>query len=422
MRRFLIILFVLLLIGVGVWYFFFRKTADGTPVASGNVFQTFFSKNNTPVTPEGTTVAGAPGTEPTVVTPVLPVASRFSTVADFPVAGYVVFDRTKTITIPPPAETPNAKPTTQTLVEHYIRFVSRRNGYVYEIKDGGQVTQISNIYIPNVYEATFTADGTVALVRFLRDDNRTIATYAIPVPEANLDGSRSQLEGTYFADGIDSLALSPDQKTVLSVLKTGNGSQFITSTLINATRKELFSHAFESWLPQWEGKTVYLQTKASASAPGYLYRLDSAAKRLTKILGDIAGLTASVSPKETYALYSASTNTGFTSSILTLKTGAVRNLSISVLPEKCGWISNENLVCAGATYLESASYPDAWYLGTTRLHDALYRIYTSTGGYDTLDEGSEWSYDATHLSVDEGQSRLYFIDKTTGLLWRYQYR
>lgn len=418
MRRFLIILLILFLVGIGVWYFFFRKTHDGTSIEEQHVFQAFFSRNissGTP-TPQGV------GVEPFVETPTIAATSQFSPVADFPVAGYIAFDRTKTITIPPPTETPNAKPTTQTLVEHYIRFVSRRNGYVYEIKDGGQTTQISNVYIPNVYEASFTTDGSVAIIRFLRSDNRTVATYSIPVPEANLDGTRTQTEGAYFSDNVDSFTLSPDQKTVLSVFKTGSGSQFVTSTITNTNRKEFFSHAFESWLPQWKGKGVYLQTKASAFASGFLYRIDNNTKRLVKIIGDTLGLTTSISPQETYTLYSISVDNTFKSSILALKTGVVRTLSIAVLPEKCVWISNENLVCAGTSYPESAPYPDAWYAGTIHFHDSLYRIYTNTGGYDVLDEGNEWSYDAINLSVNEEQSRIYFIDKTTGILWRYEYR
>lgn len=415
MRRFLLILLILIVLGTSAWYFFFRSNSTPAATPTENIFQRFFSRTSDL---PGTTLPGD-GTEPVVETPPLAPTSRFAALTSFPIAGYISFERTKTITIP--AADPKQKPATQTVTEHFLRFVSRTNGYVYEIKDGGAITQISNAYVPNVYEAVFTPDGKTAVVRFLRDDSRTIATYSIPIPEPNPDGTRTQAEGTYFPDGIASVALSADGALLAQLVPTAQGATLITSTTKGAARKELLKTSFENWLPLWGGSTPYLQTKASAFAPGFLYRVDATNQRLVKVLGDIAGLTTSLSPKATYLLYSQSTTDRFTTSLVTMKTGGQRPLGVAVLPEKCAWLANEDMLCAGSSTLPAAVYPDAWYAGTLRFNDSLYRVYSGIATYDILDGGSEWSYDAINLSVNERTQTLYFIDKQTGLLWQFDY-
>jgi len=410
MRRIFIVIVLLVLVGGGVWFFFVRgKNSTDNPVA--NVFQSFFPLDDTNnAIPDGLITEGEDSSQTLSV-------ERFTQISPRPVAGYSIFALTNTITTPNPD--PKLKPIVTTVTDHYLRYVSRANGFVYEIKNTESPIQVSNITIPNIYEAVFANNNTVALLRFLKQDNQTIATYSVPIPPLNPNGKRTQLAGVYLPDAIDSLVVSPDSKQVARLTNETSGALISTSTPSNTAKKDLIRTPFKEWLLQWPTQsTVFVQTKASSLANGYLYQVDSAAGRLRRVIGDVPGLTTSVSPGGEYVLYSQSIQDSFVSRLFNTKTGTTTNLSLAILPEKCVWYTNNDLICAGNNTVTEAVYPDAWYAGLTHFQDQLYRINTATNTYTVLYEGSPRNFDMTNLKLDEGKNLLYFIDKTTGLLWK----
>ena len=117
--------------------------------------------------------------------------------------------------------------------------MSRANSYVYEITNNETPLQISNVYIPNIYEAVFGDKMNTALLRFLRSDQRTIATYSVPIPSENPDGSRTQKEGAYLPDGILQAVLSPDASQ-LAYLTQNNTGATITFIPLGSSKKSTF--------------------------------------------------------------------------------------------------------------------------------------------------------------------------------------
>ena len=103
------------------------------------------------------------------------------------------------------------------------------------------------------------------------------------------------------------------------------------------------------------------------------------------------------------------------------KSNTTRTLNLTILPEKCVWLQNEDLMCAGNTTVPTGEYPDAWYQGTVSLSDQLYRISTATLTYDTLYDASSKQFDMTNLAVNEITRNVYFVDKPTGILWKFEY-
>ncbi len=419
MRKiFFIILGLLVVASVG-WYIYAKRhqTEDGIPAVTD--FGAFFpiGANTTPNIP-GTLPTGAE----TVAENTTPIASPFKQLSPDAVAGFSAYTATVTTTIPADPSIPKSKPTTQITTKHLLRYVARSNGYVYEIEDSSMPLQISNVYIPNIYEASFGDKFATALLRFLRADQRTIATYSVPVPPPNPDNTRTQKEGLYFSDNISALAPSPDGAQVARITNETNGALLSVTNTVNTKKIDILRTPFREWILSWPtAKSIYLQTKASAQVPGFLYRVDTTEKKLRRVLGNINGLTASVSPSGTYIIYSQNSGNSFVTKLLNTKTNTTRNLSLTILPEKCTWLKSEDLICAGNTSVPEAAYPDAWYQGTVTFSDQLYRIYTSAALYDTLYDNSGTSYDMTNLSVDETLGVAYFIDKQTGILWQYSY-
>jgi hypothetical protein len=421
MRKVLIVIIAVVILGSVGWYIYAksRQTAPGVPSITD--FSAFFptGEQNDPTAFDGILNPTLSTDETSVDVGDSALApSRFKQLSPHPVAGFSPYTISTQVTVP--ATDPKAKPTVQTIIKHYLRYVARSSGYVYEIEEGGVPLQISNVYIPNIYEALFGDGRSTALLRFLRSDQRTIATYSVPIPPLNPTGTRTQKEGAYFPDNIIQSVVSPDGTTVARLTRDSSGALLSLTSLTNTKKVDLLRTSFSEWILQWPTtKTLYLQTKASAQVPGYLYKMDTTEKRLRRVLGDINGLTTLVSPSGTYILYSQQGNNSFVTRLLNTKTNTTTTLSVAVLPEKCTWLANEELLCAGGTTVPEAAYPDAWYMGTVSFTDVLYRIYPSTMLYDTV--ASDGFYDMTQLAADETTRTLYFIDKKTGLLWQTSY-
>jgi hypothetical protein len=419
MRRILLILFIIIIAVAGGWYWFAKshQTAPGVPAITD--FSAFFPIGDTgdPSTIDGLLQDTIAGTSTATTIP-----SAFTQLSPQAVAGFSSF--TKPITIITPADPliPKSKPTTQILNKDFVRYVSRGNGYVYEIEENETPLQISNVYIPNIYETVFGDNFNTALLRFLRDDQRTIATYSVPIPPPNPDGTRTQKEGVYLPENMQQVVTSPDKKQIAYLTTSTSGATISLASLTNTKRVALIQTPFREWLLSWPNtKNLYLQTKPSATVFGYLYRIDTTEKKLRRVLGDINGLTTSVSPSGLYVLYSQHTDGGFITRILNTKSNTTRTLNLTILPEKCVWLQNEDLMCAGNTTVPTGEYPDAWYQGTVSLSDQLYRISTATLTYDTLYDASSKQFDMTNLAVNEITRNVYFVDKPTGILWKFEY-
>lgn len=420
-RQKIIFISIAVIIGGGLWWYF-SSPAPTTPTSDGpkSTIGRFFPKAEPGPLPKDDTAGTAQktdtGPQKTVVQ-----QGPFRQLTNDPVAGFIFFKRSTPVSTAVAGETP------KTIQEYVLRYVSRDNGYVYEITTEGSAVGITNILIPNIYEAIFTPDGKNVLERFLRSDNQTIGSYIVPIPEQNPDGTRTQREGIYLSDNITSVAVAPDGKKFAAVIPNGDSAGVFTFTVpengsTTTIAKEIFRSPFTEWLITWpQQKAIFMQTKASSGSEGFLYNLDNITVKLRRMLGNINGLTTSVSPSKKYILYSQSTNVGINTSLYTVDTGTIIPIGHNILPEKCVWKSDENLICAGNDSIEDSSYPDSWYAGVTHFTDTIYAINTNTGSFDIPSGGQNTPYDITNLQVDESNYKLYFIDKKTGLLWRFQY-
>ncbi|MBP6858157.1 MAG: hypothetical protein KBC11_03170 [Candidatus Pacebacteria bacterium] len=412
MRRILIILIILGITAGAVWYFEFRKTSSTTE-DSGGIFKSFFPLGgNGDINTDSDNQVSDITNQDNVVSS----SSPFKQLTTRPIAGFTVFSKTSKITIPP--IDPKGKPTVETVTNNFIRYVARQSGFVYEIKDDGNPLQISNIFIPSIYEAQFADNADTAILRFLKEDGQTIGAYSVPIPPENTDGSRTQKEGVFLPDNIKSLAISPDTKELVRLTEIQTQGVVTTSSSFDKNKKELTISPLKEWLLSWPTKDVYMQSKATGTVDGFLYKIEGD-RRLRRIIGNVKGLTTSVSPSGNFILYSETLGTSFQTKIMNIKTGSIKNTNLSILPEKCTWLQNDDLICAGSSSVEQGIYPDVWYAGLISFSDQIYRIYTANNIFDVLYTGDQGSFDMTNLSVDENRNLLFFINKRTGILWQF---
>lgn len=417
MKKVFVFIFFILILGGGFYLYKNKKNNPNTPILSAIFPEGGFIN---PKKDDLKDIEGDVSSEenPQISGENITSNSKFKQLTTNPVAGYTSFNIEIKKNIPADPNIPKSKPSSEIIKKHLLRYVSRASGYIYEISDGEIPLQISNIYIPNIYEAYFIDNNKTAILRHLRSDKKTIASYSLPIPEENTDGTRTQKDGLYLPENIKSMAISPDTKSLVRLINYPNLTTVNTTSSTNTKNVEIFNSQLKEWLPFWSNQKIYLQTKASYVSPGYLYQV-GINKSLKRILGDIKGLTVSISPSGNYIIYSESVSNNIVLNILNTKDGSVQKTSLNVLPEKCTWLKNDDLICAGGG-VPAGNYPDDWYMGTKSFSDNLYKIYTSTNIFDVIYDQSN-SFDMTNLSLNENSSILYFIDKNTGYLWSMKY-
>lgn len=408
MKKVLIFILITVFVGFGVWWFFIRPNTDVATVPE--IFKPLFPKGDQVVpidTSEGENpIEGVISEEN---------RGRLTQITTVPIAGFTLYQEPKQVKI----SGTDSKITTQTINEEVLRYVHRRSGYIFERRNGEDAVQVSNIFLANIYEAVFGDKGKSVALRFLQDDGQTIGTYIVPIPDEKEDGTRDQKQGLFLVNNIEQFVKGPDMQNHARLTISGGNGIITTASFNNKNVAEVLRFPFTEWILQWPlTNTLYVQTKASARIPGYLYAINTKDKILKRVLGNINGLTTNVSPSGSYIIYSQSTQERFNTYIYSTKTAQFFRLDPYILPEKCTWTQIENLICAGSSNIVASAYPDSWYAGLTKFTDSFYRISVSTGLIETLFEPVIEDFDAINLQSDPREEYVYFTDKTTGILWR----
>lgn len=436
LKKFLIAILVIILLGAGIVAYFFlfsnKKTETGAPTFSIGDFFPFGDNGTTP--PGNGDGTEQPGTDIPIPTesdePVKP--PKLHMVNQGPVAGAVVYDVVREIKpVDPNAVGLDGKPLPiQTEPATMVRYIETATGHVDETYlDDVEIKKITNTTIPQIAEGFFAGKGGLnALLRYANDSDGSIQTFSGTIPVApKKDGTLdTTLRGSYLTQDITTMSVSPDRINIFTVANSGTGS-IGTISLPDGTKKtQLFSLAFTEWTSQWPStKFVTLTTKPSVKVPGYLYSIDVTTKTMKKIIGGVLGLTTNTSPDMKNVLFSRSENGSVVISVYNITAKSVLPLpGATTLPEKCVWQSTTILYCAVPTYIPNGDYPDIWYQGGITFVDQIYKINLSD--YSAVSIGNPSaigaSIDAINLSVDPANTFLIFTNKKDGALWSLDLR
>jgi hypothetical protein len=417
----ILIIIGILLIALGAWVYIVSNkspatNADGTPKGVlGSLFP-FGSGSGT--APDGETPGTGVPDGTTDETPAPASDSRFAQITKNPTAGFIV------VVPPPPAPVKKGTvvpvATTATIVYSTVRYAEAGTGYIYDANaKGANTTKASGTVIARTAQAYFGDNGATVILRYIKTDNRTIATYLgriVPGVGALFAGD---LKGDFLADNIADLVMSPDGKSFLYLSPVTDGSVGTTMKTDGTGKKQTFASPFSEWLLDWSAAGTTVTTKASGVARGYAY-IASANGAFSKIVGDVSGLTTKMSPDGKNVLYSVSSGTGLVLRIKHLKDGSDVSTGLSTLAEKCAWTADSlTIYCGASSALDAGVYPDAWYQGTAHFNDSIWKIAAASGMTTLLSDGEGYYLDMTHLALDSKNGFLFFINKTDGSLWSF---
>ena len=351
---------------------------------------------------------------------------RLSKVSSMPIAGYGIFmkerymGKAEEATEPPSPLGGSVAKSTEFVPA--LRYAERATGNVYQtFADKIEERKLTSTVIPQVYEASFGEDS--ILMRYLKEDAKTIETFAGKLPKEILGGDAvgpTEMEGSFLPENIIDLSLSPDKLLIFYLFKSGDNAVGITASAKGDQKNQIFSSPFTEWLSQWpNARMITLNTKPSSNSPGYLYSIDPSTKRMTKILGGINGLTSLTSPSGKSVLYTDSRLSLFAYDPSTKNSVS---LGIRTLPEKCVWDkASIYLYCAVPKNIKGTNYPDIWYRGEVSFSDEVLKINTENGNTTKLADPAEFQsgeeMDGIKLSLDQAENYLFFINKKDSFLW-----
>ena len=329
--------------------------------------------------------------------------SKIRMLSQIPVAGFGVMEATST---------------------KMARYIERASGNVYEIGVDEETARrrLTNTTIPRIREAFFTQNGAGVIIRYLKDDNKTIETYSASIPtQGQTPNESGELKVVFLPQNISSLAVSPDGKKIFYIVEFNEGTLGFVSNTLNESKQQIFNSPLTEWIASWpQEKTIFLTTKPSGGVSGYSFSLNTTTKVFEKILGGV-GLTSLVSPNGKLMLFSSSGETGIALSIYDIKNKTTVALNARTLPEKCVWTADSaKIYCAVPTNTVLSKLPDTWYQGKFFFSDRIWLINPADGSgsiiADLKDETGK-NIDAINLSADKKGNNLFFVNKIDQSLW-----
>lgn len=453
MKKFLLTLFIILILAAGAyWYFFMRVALDDT--TGPETPQTGFVPINRPggLTGEGqgtapgqtnneqgTSTVQVPGTQLKIPT--------LRLLSDTPVSGYGASTTGK-------LKAPAASSTTA------IRWTDRGRGNVYEaLGNTLDITTLSNTVVPKLYESLWNKNLTGFIAFGLSDDDSgndslngvyaelrsrnipqiktatstgtastsTVSTPQNTQPVIQYNGSSLtpyELKGKSLPEDIITYAVSPKKDRVFLIIKENGSGIGYTMNFDGSKATKIFTTPMTQINADWPSENVIaITTKGAADSGGFLYFVDPKTGIWKKILGPLPGLSAKVSTDAKHVFLSVAGNANnIISSIYTIQTGKGEDAVVRTLADKCVWgnFFKEMVYCAVPSQPIAGTYPDDWYIGNVSFVDKIWAINSLTNEITLISsivDTSDRVIDAFNLGLDEKDDFLIFMNKDDLSLW-----
>jgi len=404
------VVLVLFLAGLVGYYFVLKNKQTGSDVGKPLTFKNFF-----PFGGDGTNTTGGGGILPEDIRPVInngqkPLVNydvKLRKVSAESTAGFGLFDSKLGTT---------------------LRYIEKATGHIYEADlFSPREERLSNTTLPKVYTAQWGGSSSTLIAQKLQDDNETVETYSLNLklntdPRNDLSTStKHSTVGTLLVSNIDGVSVSGQN---LFYTVTGeNGSLGYLSTINGNAGKQVWNSPIRELIVQnINNTTVALTTKPYPEVNGYLYFLNTSSGAVTKIIGNISGLTTLTSPDAKKVLIlSQSGSNKLTSYTIADRTSA--DLNPSTFPEKCVWSKKDtNIVyCAVSKEILGVMALTNWYLGAVQFNDDIwkYDMKANTANIiaDLSSENGGEPLDVMKPALSDNERYMVFMNKRNGSLW-----
>ncbi len=300
-----------------------------------------------------------------------------------------------------------------------VRFIEKINGHTYDIELFSPTeTPISKETLGAVYKGVWTASGNGVLIQQLEDNNEIINTQGISIKASTTPEALATVSTVEFPTQIKQIYTSGEN--FLYAIENQNSTMLYTNDVFNKKSKQVWSSPIKELSFQYiNAKTAVAYTKPAQFIKGYAYTINLDTGRSTKIIGDIPGLSLSVSPNGENSIF-ISQNENI--SMFFKSKATTSPLYPETLPEKCVWSRKDQNIayCAVPKTNLTGQSMTSWYLGVEMFSDSLWKYNLKNNiSIKLVDLKTETGQDIDVIEplLSQKEDYLIFINKRDKILW-----
>jgi hypothetical protein len=402
----IILLIFILITGTLIFYYFSNGNAPAqnpqniTP-AQGNLFGNTPSNGNAVVS---TTTGGeAPAVSPAQI------SAKLIQIYKNPTSGSIFFTNKNN--------------------QNVLRFISRASGNAYEYlpeSQTGEPIRITNTTIPKIQEAVWSSVGDNLVLRYLDSDTDNIVSFSAKIKiSTTTPDSTGEITGTFLTTNIKEAVINPKGDKIFGLLEKNDksGSYGIVYSFNDTSKKQTFDSPVSFWNISWPKENIItFTTKPSFNDLGYLFFFNTQTGEMSRVLGDVLGMSTLTNSDTSLVAYSKSQSGSFSLDIYDIKNKINRSFRMPTLADKCVWgIKNIHILyCAVPQNIPAGVYPDDWNQGLALFSDNIWMIDAETGTTKLIYQigsNESASIDAVDLKISSDDQYLTFSNKADLSLW-----
>lgn len=396
----LVIVLTLLLVGIGIYFFFPTFTKIGTLAPNDN--SPLFGNLSDDI--NGSSVSA---TSSAPLTPSFPQEG-----SQVPIGQEVGFQAFKIgdyqVSSVQPLDFKVGTTSTTTL----LLSIGKGSGTVRMYDPQTNTTSIvGTISVPNIVASGFTSNSTYVVVQ--SQENDTLKTIVLKNEPRTLKEERF-FSPIFSASNINSFFI--EGNTIYFIEKIQSGSELYMYVPSTGKRTLLYRGVFSDLYGFSRQGNIFLSTKAAVGTQGFIFKLDTKNSLMTKLTSGIALLGV---PNQTgnFILITEFYENSAEAGLLEVATKERNFLSLETLKEKCvPDFSTKTFMFCGVPQTIPQNMPDAWYMGKVSTNDTLYLIDTEQGSLSTL-ASTEEVVDVLSPHSSQYSGILTFINKKDSSPW-----
>ena len=304
-------------------------------------------------------------------------------------------------------------------VNKELIYAERGTGHIFLIDlNTGQESRLSAGTFQGTNEALFSPTGDNAVL--IKETSDVTQARLVIVDKTARD--QTELPSAELSPNAESLNLLGDG-LVNYLLPTSDGARGYQYDYVTGENDELFSVPFRDVTVIWGDENTYIYNKPAPDLRGGLYEV--ASDGLSQIVAPEYGLVAGMLSEDYLAVSYFNEAEGlYETYMLSSELGGSVAVAITILPEKCAQVRQYQIELWCATPYENKfrQYISEWYKGVVVETDVLWQVnLIDQAAVETLNfvETAGFSIDAANLQLSDDGSRLFFINRLNGNLWRY---
>ncbi len=294
-----------------------------------------------------------------------------------------------------------------------LRFIERSTGYLFETDvESGVTTRLTSALMAQVYEAHFSGTGSPTIERL--DGEQLIASSLLY--RASTTGAFGDVAEHSFS-AVRAITSHPIKNEVLTTVDDGSGIALIRSLWDGTKPTRIFTSALKDWRVHWLSDDALIVSEAAASGiPGSAYRVSGGG--LTSIVRNIPGLT--ILPRANSAAILIGADDGTVS--IGVRGSAASStvvLPIRTVPEKCVWAPGKDLVayCAVPQRITSQQFLNDWYRGNIHTTDTWWKVIVGNATAEQLLPPGDDQLDVEKPVINDAGEYISFRNAYDKSVW-----